>query len=290
MASSCVPAVCAWLRFQTTRVTHAKPTQSFVHPSSDELHSAFIRSTLVIDRTTWAGRGVMSHNPASFGEVLRQLRTSATFAGSPSRACWTQPAGISDSSGRAAHAPSEHRALASRRARAQPCRPAGTPPLPAPRTVRDGGRRSRSLCPAPDPAHRAPWARAGAGRTGSACGALRWSAGHADRSGGTGKTRLALEVGAQLRCMFSDGVIFVDLSPLRDAQLVLPTIAAAWRPRAAWATTLRHALRFRAEAPVADHGQLRTGSRCCSRDRRLACYLPAACGAGHQPRGPARPG
>ena len=50
-------------------------------------------------------------------------------------------------------------------------------------------------------------------------------------AGGTGKTRLALEVGAQLRCMFSDGVIFVDLSPLRDAQLVLPTIAAAFGVR-----------------------------------------------------------
>ena len=31
--------------------------------------------------------------------------------------------------------------------------------------------------------------------------------------------------------MFSDGVIFVDLSPLRDAQLVLPTIAAAFGVR-----------------------------------------------------------
>ena len=41
----------------------------------------------------------MSHNPASFGEVLRQLRTSATFSGSPSRACWTQPAGSATSSG-----------------------------------------------------------------------------------------------------------------------------------------------------------------------------------------------
>jgi hypothetical protein len=34
----------------------------------------------VIDRTTWAGKGVVSGDPASFGEVLRKFRTSATFS------------------------------------------------------------------------------------------------------------------------------------------------------------------------------------------------------------------
>src|SRR5215203_4464452 len=43
--------------------------------------------------------------------------------------------------------------------------------------------------------------------------------------GGTGKTRLALEVGANLQGTFSDGVLFVDLAPVREAQFVLPTIA-----------------------------------------------------------------
>ena len=43
--------------------------------------------------------------------------------------------------------------------------------------------------------------------------------------GGTGKTRLALELGAQLQDAFADGVLFVDLAPLREAQFVLPTIA-----------------------------------------------------------------
>jgi transcriptional regulator with XRE-family HTH domain len=45
--------------------------------------------------------------------------------------------------------------------------------------------------------------------------------------GGTGKTRLALEVGTQLRDAFADGAVFVDLTPLREAQFVLPTIASA---------------------------------------------------------------
>jgi predicted ATPase len=46
-------------------------------------------------------------------------------------------------------------------------------------------------------------------------------------AGGSGKTRLALEVGRRLRDTFDDGVIFVDLAPLRNAALVLSTIASA---------------------------------------------------------------
>ena len=45
--------------------------------------------------------------------------------------------------------------------------------------------------------------------------------------GGVGKTRLALEAAAQLADAFPDGAWFVDLSTLRDAELVLPTMAAA---------------------------------------------------------------
>ena len=44
--------------------------------------------------------------------------------------------------------------------------------------------------------------------------------------GGTGKTRLALEVGAEALDRYPDGVFFVDLSPLTDPALVVPTIAA----------------------------------------------------------------
>src|SRR5207302_4998397 len=45
--------------------------------------------------------------------------------------------------------------------------------------------------------------------------------------GGTGKTRLAIEVGRQLAPRFRDGVVFVDLAPLVDPRLVQPSIARA---------------------------------------------------------------
>jgi predicted ATPase/DNA-binding CsgD family transcriptional regulator len=43
--------------------------------------------------------------------------------------------------------------------------------------------------------------------------------------GGSGKTRLAVEVGGAVRDAYPHGVWFVDLSALREARLVLPTIA-----------------------------------------------------------------
>ena len=45
--------------------------------------------------------------------------------------------------------------------------------------------------------------------------------------GGTGKTRLGIQVAADLLDDFSGGVYFVELAPLDDQVLVLPTIAAA---------------------------------------------------------------
>ena len=43
--------------------------------------------------------------------------------------------------------------------------------------------------------------------------------------GGTGKTRLSIEVGRALADDFADGVTFVDLAPLRDDRLVPATVA-----------------------------------------------------------------
>src|SRR5579859_3946542 len=46
-------------------------------------------------------------------------------------------------------------------------------------------------------------------------------------TGGVGKTRLALAIAAQLQEDFLAGVCFVSLAPLRDPDLVLPTMAQA---------------------------------------------------------------
>ncbi len=45
--------------------------------------------------------------------------------------------------------------------------------------------------------------------------------------GGTGKTRLSLQLAAEASDLFHDGVYFVPLGPIREPSLVLPTIAQA---------------------------------------------------------------
>ena len=48
---------------------------------------------------------------------------------------------------------------------------------------------------------------------------------HAHGAGGTGKTRLALQLAADVADQFMHGVFFVSLAPVRDWELVAPTIA-----------------------------------------------------------------
>jgi predicted ATPase/class 3 adenylate cyclase len=49
--------------------------------------------------------------------------------------------------------------------------------------------------------------------------------------GGTGKTRLAMRVASEISFEFPDGVFFVDLAPVTNPALVIPTIAVALQVR-----------------------------------------------------------
>jgi predicted ATPase/DNA-binding CsgD family transcriptional regulator len=46
-------------------------------------------------------------------------------------------------------------------------------------------------------------------------------------TGGVGKTRLALAIASEVQERFPDGICFIELSPIQDADLVLPTIVQA---------------------------------------------------------------
>ncbi len=61
-------------------------------------------------------------------------------------------------------------------------------------------------------------------------------------SGGIGKTTLALAAAARVREQFADGVVFVPLASLREPELVLPTIAAAFGLRDTTEAELRRRL------------------------------------------------
>lgn len=63
-------------------------------------------------------------------------------------------------------------------------------------------------------------------------------------SGGTGKTRLAVRVAAEVSPDFPDGAFFVDLAPLTDSALVIPTIAVALQIREeGWERPIEEALK-----------------------------------------------
>jgi len=61
-------------------------------------------------------------------------------------------------------------------------------------------------------------------------------------TGGTGKTRLAIEAGASLIGAFPDGVWLAELALLSDASKLLPAVASALRVREEPGTTLRDTL------------------------------------------------
>jgi len=61
--------------------------------------------------------------------------------------------------------------------------------------------------------------------------------------GGTGKTRLGVQVAAELTDSFADGVFFVNLAPVNDTALVVPTIAEALGMRETGGQPLRERLK-----------------------------------------------
>lgn len=75
--------------------------------------------------------------------------------------------------------------------------------------------------------------------------------------GGVAKTRFALEIAADLAPDFPDGVVFVDLAPIRDPTLVVPTIAQALgvreMPGSSLQETLSEVLRKREPLLVLDN-------------------------------------
>lgn len=61
--------------------------------------------------------------------------------------------------------------------------------------------------------------------------------------GGVGKTRLALQIAAELSGRFADGAVFVDLAPIHDPAHVLPAIAEALHLRVVGGRMLPETLR-----------------------------------------------
>ena len=105
--------------------------------------------------------------------------------------------------------------------------------------------------------------------------------------GGTGKTRLSLQVAADLLDQFEDGAFFVELAPISDPALVASTIAQALdvretgRPLAAGRPR-----RVPGRSPAAAGArQLRAGAGRRDDGGHAAAGLPAALRAGEQPSG-----
>ena len=148
--------------------------------------------------------------------------------------------------------------------------------------------------PSDQPDHPADSPHRSRGRGGGHPGAARRrrAAGDADRPGGTGKTRLALEIGAEALERYPDGVFFVDLSPLTDPALVVPTIAASLGVREiAGRAAARDPHRLpQRTAAAAGPRQLRAGPRRGARYRQRCWPLARTHHPGHQPGAAARAG
>ena len=188
----------------------------------------------------------MSDGPASFGELLRKLRIASSCSQSElAERSGLSVRGISDLERGARHVPrletvrmlaealvlgEDDRAALLAAARPGLARPshAGQPPtastsLPVPLTRLIGREAELTALRA---------------RLTSDAERLVTLTG----PGGSGKTRLAVGLAMRVGELFADGVVFVDLSPLIDPTLVVPTIAAALGVREVTGQPLRETL------------------------------------------------
>jgi predicted ATPase/DNA-binding XRE family transcriptional regulator len=170
----------------------------------------------------------MTHEPAAFGTVLRQLRTAAAL----SQAALAERAGlslrgVSDLERGVRRAPYLHtvRALADalelcpadRQALLAAARPGSVPEVPA------GARAGPA--PLPTPLTSLVGRERELATLVSLLGTADTRLVTLTGAGGTGKTRLALAVAEQLAEDFPDGVWFVGLAPVADPTLVVPSVA-----------------------------------------------------------------
>ena len=114
----------------------------------------------------------------------------------------------------------------------------------------------------------------------------------AHRTGGTGKTTLAIRVARDLAGGFRDGVSFVDLSGARDTDAAMVAIARAVGLGEVFDRDLEDELtdHLRDRQMLHRARQLRAGHRGrAASSAEPPERLPGAEGPGHQPRGPPRP-
>jgi class 3 adenylate cyclase len=99
--------------------------------------------------------------------------------------------------------------------------------------------------------------------------------------GGTGKTRLSLQIGADMLDLFADGVFFVELAPISDPALVASAIAHTLGLKENGEQDLLAKLKSHLE-------QLRAGSSGSRAAGRSAASRATVAHSGDQPRGAAR--
>ena len=238
----------------------------------------------------------MSSAITSFADLLRHLRTSAALSQEElATRSGLSLRGISDLERGVRRAP--HLTTVRVLADALALGPDGAASAPGRGTAGSSCRKRRTPLLVAMPRSRYPSLRSSVGseswpRSSPCCGSGDIRLVTLTGAGGSGKTRLALEVGARLQGEFRESVVFVDLAPLSDATLVLSTIASAIGVRERARATLIETLCaiLRAEADAAPARQLRAGSRRCRGDRHPACQVSAGLGSHYEPGGAARAG